>query len=168
MFNKSPPEQNYVLDSRSKSIDILHGHLNESLNVRLLDIPQPLGMGLNPVRVAILFSGGLDCTVLARITHEILPGDQQIDLLNVAFENPRVVRAAKNKSKPGKSQSKKHELLDDDISRDIEISEDSSGSSPFEICPDRITGRKAFQELRDVCPSRVWRFVAVGSHRILP
>ena len=45
----------------------------------------------NSARVAILFSGGLDCTVLACIMHTILPLSQPIDLLNVAFENPRIV-----------------------------------------------------------------------------
>jgi len=41
-------------------------------------------------KLAILFSGGLDCTVLARLAHDIFPVDESIDLLNVAFENPRV------------------------------------------------------------------------------
>lgn len=40
--------------------------------------------------VAILFSGGVDCSILARLSHELLPPDEPIDLLNVAFENPRI------------------------------------------------------------------------------
>jgi asparagine synthetase B (glutamine-hydrolysing) len=47
--------------------------------------------------VAILFSGGLDCTLLARLSHEILSPGEQIDLLNVAFENPRI---HKNQASP--------------------------------------------------------------------
>lgn len=39
--------------------------------------------------VAILFSGGLDCTTLALLTHRFVPPTHPIDLLNVAFENPR-------------------------------------------------------------------------------
>ncbi len=39
--------------------------------------------------IAVLFSGGLDCTVLAALAHQCLPIEEPIDLLNVAFENPR-------------------------------------------------------------------------------
>lgn len=38
---------------------------------------------------AILFSGGLDCTVIAALTAELSPGSTVIDLVNVAFDNPR-------------------------------------------------------------------------------
>lgn len=93
-------------------------------------------------KVAILFSGGLDCTVLARLCHEILPDDQSIDLLNVAFENPRVAANA--------AKSKDRKVLE---SFDI-----------YEACPDRMTGRKSFAELLSVCPGRAWRFVAVRIH----
>jgi hypothetical protein len=108
-------------------------------------------------------TGGLDCTVLARMAHDILPADQQIDLINVAFENPRVVKAAKNSAK----------VLDDGNEVGIgragylapAVTDGSlTGNSPFESCPDRWTGRKAFQELQTVCSSRCWRFVAVSDH----
>ncbi|KAM3964803.1 asparagine synthetase domain-containing protein CG17486 [Aphomia sociella] len=36
--------------------------------------------------VGILFSGGLDCTILALLADKYLPKDQRIDLINVAFE----------------------------------------------------------------------------------
>lgn len=39
--------------------------------------------------VAVLFSGGLDCTILARLMDQVLDKDVSIDLLNVAFENKR-------------------------------------------------------------------------------
>lgn len=42
-----------------------------------------------PVRIAILFSGGLDCTLLAMLAHRVAPPEETIDLLNVAFENLR-------------------------------------------------------------------------------
>ena len=38
-------------------------------------------------RVAILFSGGLDSTVIALMASEILPRHEQVDLLNVAFKS---------------------------------------------------------------------------------
>lgn len=46
-------------------------------------------------RIAVLFSGGLDCSVVALIADRVLPKDEAIDLVNVAFENPRKVAAAK-------------------------------------------------------------------------
>ncbi|KAF2423581.1 hypothetical protein EJ08DRAFT_444990 [Tothia fuscella] len=42
-------------------------------------------------RIAILFSGGLDCTLLARIISDVIfSPTEAIDLLNVAFQNPRI------------------------------------------------------------------------------
>jgi asparagine synthetase B (glutamine-hydrolysing) len=81
----------------------------------------------------VLFSGGLDCTVLARLASDAIPAEQPIDLLNVAFENPRVASNLK-----------------------LQSVEDL-----YELCPDRITGRKAFSELVECCPTRTWRFVTV-------
>lgn len=101
----------------------------------MLDIPLPPGAGDSDARLAVLFSGGLDCTVLARVASEILPSGQPIDLINVAFENPRIA-----------SQHPDH-----------------SKEQLYELCPDRITGRKAFGELLETCPSRPWRFVTVCS-----
>ena len=95
-----------------------------------------------PVTLAILFSGGLDCTVLARLVHDLLPAEQSIDLLNVAFENPRVVAAGKSVSGPN-SES------------------DSASCSPYSLCPDRNTGLTSHAELLRVCPGRTWRFVSI-------
>ncbi|KAF1928089.1 asparagine synthase [Didymella exigua CBS 183.55] len=83
-------------------------------------------------KIAILFSGGIDCTILARLCHDLLPLDEGIDLLNVAFENPRI-----------------HSNLE-------------PGTSPYELCPDRITGHASHAELQRVCPNRQWRFIAVN------
>ena len=88
-------------------------------------------------RVAVLFSGGLDCTVLARIIHDTVPQEQAIDLLNVAFENPRVVQAARASQLP------------------------QSARSAYSLCPDRITGHSSYLELLAVCPERTWRFVSI-------
>jgi asparagine synthetase B (glutamine-hydrolysing) len=46
-------------------------------------------------RVAVLFSGGIDCTCIALLVHQHLPPEECIDLLNVAFENPRTLQANK-------------------------------------------------------------------------
>ena len=36
--------------------------------------------------IALLFSGGLDCTVIAALAHFFLPPSTPIDLLNVSFD----------------------------------------------------------------------------------
>jgi asparagine synthetase B (glutamine-hydrolysing) len=119
------------------SVDGLLEHLSSALRLRVLDIPIHSRLHPSPetARVAILFSGGLDCTLLARLTHHLLPQHQSVDLLNVAFENPRTMRGY------------------------------PPGTSPYEICPDRVTGRASFAELAEVCPERNWRFVAIDIPR---
>lgn len=109
--------------------------------MRILNVPAPPRTDDpdNAPKVAVLFSGGLDCTVLARLCHDLLPSDQSLDLINVAFENPRVAANAK------KAQ-------DQESFKSFDI---------YETCPDRQTGRKSFAELQSVCSGRVWRFIAV-------
>jgi hypothetical protein len=75
--------------------------------------------------------------VLARLTHELLGDGCGIDLLNVAFENPRVVTQLKKEAR-------------------------GSPVNPYEACPDRITGRRSFENLQKSCPGRRFRFVTVG------
>lgn len=109
--------------------------------MRVLNVPQPPSSGdqETTTKVAVLFSGGLDCTVMARLCHDLLPPDHGIDLINVAFENPRVAANAK------KSQDR----------------ESFESFDIYEACPDRVTGRKSFAELQSVCSGRAWRFIAV-------
>lgn len=40
----------------------------------------------NHCTVGVLFSGGLDCTILALLADKYLPKEQSIDLINVAFK----------------------------------------------------------------------------------
>lgn len=116
-------------------MEVLLHHLNESVRLRLLNVPIPPQCSSTDARIAVLFSGGLDCTVLARLASDILPPEQSIDLINVAFENPRIA----SQQKP-------------DLPVDL-----------YELCPDRVTGRKSFAELHRVCPDRRWRFVNVSA-----
>ncbi|RSL56625.1 hypothetical protein CEP53_006753 [Fusarium sp. AF-6] len=134
VFNEEVPHQTTRLVPDSISVQDLHSHLVESLKLRVLDVPLPPKASHTDARVAVLFSGGLDCTVLARLSHDLIPLDQSIDLINVAFENPRIAAQF-----PGCSR--------DDL---------------YEKCPDRLTGRSAFAELSRVCPERNWRFVAAN------
>ena len=135
-----PPEDARPLCTGSRPVHALREHLVQSLSLRVLNVPEPPKVhavseeGVD-TRIAVLFSGGLDCTVLARLASELLPPNQGIDLINVAFENPR-------------------------ISARLHPSEDKSAI--YEACPDRITGRKSFKELHDCCPDRQWRFIAVS------
>lgn len=136
-MNKSVPEDKVpILGSESSVVTDLSRQLLESLRLRVTNIPDLSSLtksALEHAKVAILFSGGLDCGLLARLVHEVLPIEEPVDLLNVAFENPRVVAAANA----------------------------GSGVSPYQACPDRITGGSTYAELRRVCPGRTWRFVSI-------
>ena len=101
-------------------------------------MPNP-GSETSPTKLAILFSGGLDCTLLARLCHDILPDTIDIDLLNVAFENPRVVKAAGQQSEQAATV----------------------GATPYSTCPDRLTSLKSHQELLRVCAGRTWRLIMI-------
>lgn len=131
-----------ALTQSSASVQRLEVLLRQSLHTRITTIPSrfhahsPEALS-STTTLAVLFSGGLDCTVLARIAHDILDINEPIDLLNVAFENPRVHKRP----------------IDDAHAADF---------SPYELCPDRITGRASFEELQQCCPNRQWRFVAVN------
>ncbi|KAH7069140.1 asparagine synthase-domain-containing protein [Paraphoma chrysanthemicola] len=132
VLNRTIPES---LTSADEAVDQLKSSLEQSLKMRIQHVreaivPSSKAEG-HASKVAILFSGGLDCTILARMCHDLMPLNEQIDLLNVAFENPRI-----------------HGKLD-------------PGISPYELCPDRITGRSSHAELRAVCPGRSWNFVAI-------
>ncbi|KAI1815458.1 asparagine synthase-domain-containing protein [Poronia punctata] len=139
-FNSELPPPEHALSFDSPSLETLGQKLVESMKPRVLNVPEPPKVTTTPdidVRIAVLFSGGLDCTILARLAHDLVPIDQGLDLINVAFENPRhVALEAKNAS-----------LRSSDV---------------YESCPDRITGRKSFAELQTTCPGRQWRFIAVN------
>lgn len=161
VFNRSIPSTTHVLNSAALSVSELRQHLQESLKLRVLNVPEPPGSSDNQnARVAILFSGGLDCTVLARMTHDLLPFEQHIDLINVAFENPRVVEAARNSCE---SQRQRQRGAQKSVQNGTVAGTaiEPPLTTSFEACPDRETGRKAFRELQKVCPERLWKFVTV-------
>lgn len=124
------------------AVQAIYDVLNEAVRARVTDI-RPYSTSTFPVetsqevpsRVAVLFSGGLDCSLLARMMHDQLPTSVNVDLLNVAFENPRIHKS--NTQGFGE------------------------GESPYELCPDRITGRKSHAELQAVCPARQWNLVEI-------
>lgn len=122
----------------SPAMTDLFQRLQWSLSLRTHGIPLPPSQSVAPARVAVLFSGGLDCTVVARMLHDALPKEQDIDLLNVAFENPRVIQAAEAS----------------------QICQ--SARSAYSLCPDRITGLSSYSEMLAICPGRTWRFVSIN------
>ena len=135
-MNTAVPASSSDLGPTLQVVDQLGAALREAIALRVHHVREATDVvdsynAAHKARVAILFSGGLDCTLLARLAHELIPLEQSIDLFNVAFQNPRI-----------------HKNL-------------APSESPYELCPDRITGRSSHQELVEVCPGRTWRFVAV-------
>jgi len=92
-------------------------------------------------QVAILFSGGLDCCTLALLAHMYIDSAQPIDLLNVAFENPRVLQARSKKDSNDPNATKSLDTFD---------------------VPDRKTGRQSYEELKSLAPTRQWNLVEVN------
>jgi asparagine synthetase B (glutamine-hydrolysing) len=78
-----------ITDQYQNALNALHQVLYRSLQSRIQCIPDQNETENKRARLAILFSGGLDCTIIAGIANSILPITEPIDLLNVAFENPR-------------------------------------------------------------------------------
>ncbi|WWC66825.1 uncharacterized protein I206_100732 [Kwoniella pini CBS 10737] len=109
--------------------------LKESVRKRVENIPNP---EKGSSRVAVLFSGGIDCTFLAYLLHLCLLPEDPIDLINVSFS------AAPRELKPNDKGKGK------------------APASPTYDVPDRISGRDAVAELREICGNREWRFVEIN------
>ncbi|KAL0950911.1 hypothetical protein HGRIS_007670 [Hohenbuehelia grisea] len=128
-----------------EDVDGLIDRLDRSVLLRVHDIPDQPNYHKGQAKVALLFSGGIDSTVLAYFAHKNLPIDEPIDLLNVAFENPHKLKFANGPQK----QRKKNKQLD------------PQPLVPYMV-PDRVTGLQELEELRRLCPGRVWNFVEVN------
>ena len=83
-----------------------------------------------------------------------LPMHEPIDLLNVAFENPRKTRVQLEGNFGGvsKREGRVRKHTSEAALRAAEVSY---------LVPDRITGLQELEELRRVCPGRPWNFVSV-------
>lgn len=78
--------------SKDESLDILDKTLREAIFVRTSTIHPQVA---TPSTLAVLFSGGLDCTIIAYLIADSLRStNHQVDLLTVGFDNPRINQTA--------------------------------------------------------------------------
>ncbi|EKM83696.1 hypothetical protein AGABI1DRAFT_124024 [Agaricus bisporus var. burnettii JB137-S8] len=133
-------------------VDRLISKLDESVRLQVQNIPQ---RSPGKARLAILFSGGIDSTALCYFADRHLPKDEAIDLLNVAFENPRKVRLQFEGDPNALPKHLKRERKKQ-MSNSI-----STQSHTSYMVPDRISGLEELEELRLVCPGRTWNFVEI-------
>ncbi|CAL1696562.1 unnamed protein product [Somion occarium] len=143
----------HIPEHLSVAVDDLIAHLDRSVMLRVRDIPQH-NSNKGKARVAILFSGGIDSTMLAYLAHRHVDPHEPIDLLNVAFENPRklLVQAEGNiGALPRREKKAKLRDRKDYMSIDVTYT-----------VPDRLTGLQELEELRELCPGRIWNFVEVN------
>lgn len=175
-----------VADGANSRADFL-AVLSESVrrHVTNINTNQPA----SEAHVAVLFSGGLDCTTLALLADRYIPPDQPIDLLNVGFENVRAIEAAKNEREKrlrakSKLANKKHskgrprdkisgtsEGLESSVGQRIQPrrsmeaaneDEEAENSDDIYAVPDRITGLASYAELCRLAPTRRWNFVEIN------
>lgn len=128
--------------------DAIIARLDEAVRLRVQNIPpRPPGDSndKHSARLAVLFSGGLDCTVLALIADSHLPRSEPIDLLNVAFENPRALEAAERQRRAyakGKGRATGERV----VPGPVEENEYEERRRVYGV-PDRLTGLEAVAEL---------------------
>lgn len=92
-----------------------------------------------------MFSGGLDCICLAALASQHLPNTESIDLLNVAFENPRIEKAKTQPIKKNKNKKKNKKEGGEEKEKKVVVEEPAR--SIYDT-PDRLTGREGVKELR--------------------
>ncbi|CAO0799543.1 unnamed protein product [Mucor circinelloides] len=140
-----------------KAVAEFRSVLGESVKKRVADIPYLDTKG--QARVAILFSGGLDCICLAALANQHLPMSESIDLLNVAFENPRAEKAKTQPAKKSKNRKPKKNQLEGEpeVKKQVEQEKRSIYDTP-----DRLTGKAGVEELRQIAPDRTWNFVEIN------
>jgi hypothetical protein len=83
--------------------------------------------------------------------------DEPIDLLNVAFENPRKLQVQLDgniRALPKQRRKQKVKTVDPDSS------DTAHRELSTYMVPDRETGLQEVEELKRLCPGRVWNFVS--------
>ncbi|KAG1543147.1 hypothetical protein G6F51_006847 [Rhizopus arrhizus] len=144
---ETPQVEPLIDEDSEQTVNDFISVLSQSVKSRVADIPH-LSQKNDDARVAILFSGGIDCTFLAALADHYLPKSEPIDLLNVAFENPRSEMA---KNRPNKKKNKQNEKPEPSVLPQATYN-----------TPDRVTGRASLEELRRIAPDRSWNFVEIN------
>ncbi|KAG8737177.1 hypothetical protein FRC10_008485 [Ceratobasidium sp. 414] len=92
-----------------------------------------------------------------------IPHEEPIDLLNVAFENPRSLRAAENNLQEERAQRKRNKKEKKGggsaplINFQPVAVKGAKGLGEYDV-PDRLSGLEEVEELRRLCPHRRWNF----------
>lgn len=139
---------------RSSALDSIKQALFESISARVNFVhgetfrreSEQAWQSSSTAMVAVLFSGGLDSTLLAYMAHLVISDNRPIELINVAFENPRVLVAAETTKTRGGGPN------NDAI---------AESSDRFDT-PDRILSRKSLARLRNLSPNRAWQSVEIN------
>jgi len=177
---------NVVSDNLKAAVDRFISELDKSVCLQVQSIPQQKFVLLvfsfsitsyydqspGKARIAILFSGGIDSTALCYFADRYssflflplskcydrhIPKDEPIDLLNVAFENPRKIRVQLEGNPDALSKHVKRER------RKFEQNGCVQQYNTSYLVPDRIGGLEELEELQKVCPERIWNFVGCNA-----
>jgi len=135
------------------AVDELISQLDRSVMLRVRDIPRR-GKLNSQARVAVLFSGGIDSTMLAFLANRHVDPAEPIDLLNVAFENPRKIAVKAEGNIGGLPKRERKRKMREGV-------EYSSMEVSYDV-PDRLTGLQEVEELKRLCPGRTWNFVEIN------
>lgn len=149
-FENSYKTLEYLLEGKDtcERVDHLSQLLHKAVEIRIKKQPKfcrnCIKLFLNGeyvmcdhVKIGVLFSGGLDSAILALIADKYAPQNEDIDLINVAFEKS-VNMTNKSNAHNGKQIAQEQ----------------------YDV-PDRKTGKQTFSELLKLCPKRKWNFVEV-------
>ncbi|KAH9590344.1 Asparagine synthetase domain-containing protein 1, variant 2 [Schistosoma haematobium] len=131
---------------QQKFLDLLSAVIHDSVNFDLLydtnysfNVSDVLDDNRSGSLFGLLFSGGLDSSVIAALLDRFVPDDQSIDLINVAFQR-RCTGVSVNNS--------------DCLDKDCLIS--------AEEAPDRQTALKSYEELCKLSARRKWNLIKIN------
>ncbi|BGP57132.1 hypothetical protein JCM8202v2_004772 [Rhodotorula sphaerocarpa] len=169
MTRKLPPDP-VAGPALLNAVEAFLAELERAIRSRVATVPR---VPAPPAaRIAVLFSGGVDCTVVAAILDRVLPPEEAIDLITVAFENPRSLNAREfaqqHPPKPsrrgirGPRRQQPTPAPGADTEPDVtpETEQSAPVLGPYDV-PDRLTARSAWRELVARSPARRWNLVEV-------